>query len=657
MRWIKRILTTLVIVWFGGVFFLGVNIGLWISEVPPLDGFSAYHPFQTTYFYDKDRNIIGCIGNPWRDVIPKDTIIGLSVTHAVIAIEDERFFRRDWPLDAQAILRAFWKNVQARKIVEGGSTIEQQLVKQLLPPEERKERSVWRKFKELVLGFQLVKEFSKEEILYLYLNEAYLGHNRNGVEAASLFYFGKHAADISLAEAATLAGMIHAPEKVSPRKHPLEAVERRNIVLQKMYSIGFINMREYDEAMHAPLVISDSWRQLCRKEPYVVRHARRELKRSLHLAFDPDHENLAWRGMRVYTTLDPTMQDIAYRGIQTALSEYHARQKEKAVDANAAMIVFDNATGGILAMIGSRNAQETQYNHATQAHRQAGSSFKPIVYASYFTRLIEDSGVDPETILNRSLSNARFSCRGRTKFERWNPNNFDDRKNSAGSYRIRDAIAKSINRPALHAAQDGPCSLHISVVLTARRMGIESPLGVMEGPVLRFRLPIAIGAADLTLLEMARAYMVMPNGGVFVPDHIVDRVTMPDGMPIYQFTTPQTHQALRADVANLLVEALQGVTTRGTASSMKTIKQPTAGKTGTTNGYRDTWFIGFTPSITAGVWVGGKDKTVSLGDRETGGKTALPAFKQLIGEWYSAHPIEPFPELNSCRALARTTPH
>jgi penicillin-binding protein 1A len=644
------------IVWVSILFCAGVQTGIWLGEIPPLDNFVVYRPFQTTYFYDNEKNIIGCIAAEWRDVLPEETITNLEVARAVIAIEDERFFSRSVPWDLHAIFRASLKNWEAGRVVEGGSTIEQQLAKQLLPPEERKARSFQRKLKELVLGIQLVQTFSKNEILSLYLNEAYLGHNRNGVEAAALFYFDKHAKDLSLAEAATLAGMIHSPEAVSPRKHLREARERRNTVLWKMHSLGMIDADAYQSARAEAITVSEAFIHKCNKEPYVTRHARTELKRKFGLSFDQAHESIIWYGIRVYTTIDPFMQEIADHSVHTALDQYHARQKTKAIDANASMIVLDNATGSIRALIGSRNHRETEFNHATQAHRQVGSAFKPIVYASYFTRLIEDENVDPQEILDRSLSNARFSCRGRTKTERWSPRNFDDHKNNAGSYTIRNAIAKSINRPALHAAQDKPCTLHISVILTARRMGIESALGEVENGLPRFRLPLALGAADLTLLELTRAYMVFPNSGVFIKDHIIDRLVTSNNMPLYRFVVPDYHKALRSDVAHLLEEALQDVTTRGTASSMKTVPQRTAGKTGTTNGYRDAWFVGFTPSLTVGTWVGGKDKTVSLGDRETGGKTALPAFKYFISEWYTNHQLETFPPSHMCYNIQTLIP-
>ncbi len=275
----RRVAVVLGVILLGTIIYAGIEVRALIQEVPPLDSLAEYRPFQTTYFYDTDKNIIGCVAAEWRDVLPDDTIINLQVARAVIAIEDERFFKRSAPLDLQSIARASLKNWEAGRIVEGGSTIEQQLVKQLLPPQERKEKSLQRKLKEIVLGFQLVRGFSKERILALYLNEAYLGHNRNGVEAAALFYFNKHATNLSLSEAATIAGMIHAPEIVSPRKHPEAARERRNTVLWKMYALKMISTETYHQTLEESITLSLEFSVRCNKEPYVVEHARKELKR------------------------------------------------------------------------------------------------------------------------------------------------------------------------------------------------------------------------------------------------------------------------------------------------------------------------------------------------------------------------------------------
>ncbi len=623
----------------------------WLSQIPTMDNFLYYRPLQTTYFYDTSQNIIGCASLEWRDVLATEDVENLLVARIVVGMEDERFFERDLPVDVRAVLRAFRRNAEAGRVIEGGSTIEQQLVKQLLPPEERKNRSIIRKLKELVMGFYLMGEFTKPAILTLYLNEVYLGHNRHGIEAAALFYFNKHARDLSVSEAATIAGLIPAPELYSPRKHPQAAILRRNMVLAHVHSIGVISAHEYYAALREPIRITNEFLQQCRREPYVVRHARRELRERFRFFMDEEQKNPMWYGLRVTTTLDPSMQEMANAGVANALGLYHMRRKEKAVDANAAMIVLENKTGAIRAMIGSRNPAETQFNHATQAHRQSGSAFKPLVYAAYITKKIEERNADPEALLRSRISNARFSCGGATRSQKWSPKNFDDRKSSASSYSLIEAVVKSINRPALHAAELKKCTLDLGVIITARRMGIESALGSMEGNALRFRLPIAIGAADLTLLELTRAYMVFPNGGAFMRDRIIDRITRKDGMPVYQFMRPELEPAIRCDVANAMVEVLREVTKRGTASSMKLIPQPTAGKTGTTNHFTDALFVGFTPTLTAGVWVGGKDKTVSLGYNEVGGKTALPAFKQFVGELYTEKPVEDFPPLTTCQNI------
>lgn len=614
------------------------------ESLPSIETYTNYRPYQTSYFYDKNGVIIGCVAAPYRDVIPKEQLVGSKIAKIILAVEDERFYQRKLPIDAHSIMRAFWKNKQEGRVVQGGSTLWQQLAKQLLPPEEQAERSISRKIKEFILAFRLWRAIDKDTALWLYLNEIYLAHNRNGVEAASLFFYNKHIDNLSISEIATIAGIIHSPETLSPKKHPREALVRRNAVLEIAFLNNIISTQEYNEAITERTVTTDDFSKQCLQEPYVVDYVRTLLREKFNLTFDSDYFSPVWLGVKVFTTIDSNAQRMAREGVGSALDEYHQRLQEKAADANGAMLVLENKTGAIRALVGGKNYKENKFNNVVQAHRQPGSAIKPIVYAAYFTKELAD-GIPKEGILERPISNTFISCRGSTKGRRWIPHNFDEQKWRQPSYKIRDAIANSINRCALHAAAlpGKPCSLDPQVILTARALHIDSPPLIEIGSGIYFRLPLAIGAVDLTPLELTRAYMVFPNRGRFLKEYIIEEVRLADGTTLHQHQQTESTDALSTDVADIMVEALRGVVLFGTAkSTLSKLEQPVAGKTGTTNHYSDAWFCGFTPDITSCVWVGGKDKSVSLGNRETGGRVAAPAFRKFVMEYYKGKEPVPF---------------
>ena len=646
---LKKIFLGLLVAVFALMLAIAAWLFFWVDilNLPNFKTLEQYRPYQTSYFRDQNGEIIGCIAEEWRDVVnPADPRKPL-VAKVILGIEDRRFYERDLWIDVRAKGRALFENARHLRIVEGGSGIPEQLVKQLLSPEERSQRSVERKIKEFFLAWSLVKRFTKDEIFILYLNEIYLGDQRFGIEAASRHYFNKNAEQLSLAEAATFAGIIQAPETYSPRKHPEIALARRNEILKKLQEQSLLPeaaQEEYANAFKEPLILSGEFEKACNRAPHPVEEARDEVKNRTGLFFDELRRNEVWRGISVKTTIDSELQQYSEEGIRYALSLYHERQKEKAVPADGAAYALDNATGGIIMLVGSSDYLKIKRNNALNGDRQPGSAFKPIGYAAYFEEQLLQKKYTRENILKQPISNARIACkkiaRPKSPDDWWRPQNLDEHKYGAGSYPAIVAIAKSINRPAIHAARAAGCALHPRVPQMARRLGIEIPLQPY--------LPTALGATGMPLNQLVLAYSVFPNYGIRRVPYIVQEVMNAQGKKLYEKTEYQTEKVFPDEIANYLssvmIEALRAVVKFGTGHIFSELSQPIAGKTGTTNDYADAGFIGFTPEITFGVWIGDPSGRVSLGDRETGGKTAAPALKYALERWYQGREPVLFPD-------------
>lgn len=616
-----------------------------IFDLPNFDPYLNYKPYQTAYFLDRNGEILGCFAEDWREVISKEVAKELLITKIILAVEDRRFYERKWPIDARAILRAAWEDLKKMRIVEGGSTLEQQLVRQLLSPGERFEKSIGRKIKEVILGFRLISQFSKDERFTLYLNEIYLGHKRFGVEAAARFYFNKTAADLTLSEAATIAGIIKSPEKLSPKKHPEETKAKRNVALRKAFEEEMISETEFNEAIKAELVTTDDFSKSCQRAPHAIDYVRGILASEYKLFFDktPDDKpgtNEAWYGLVVRTALDRELQQLGTEGLALALKAYHERQGQNAIDAEGAFLAIENGTGAILAMVGGNDYNRRQFNSAVQARRQTGSAFKPIVYVTKFEEDLA-LGKPYNILLNESASNAYIKCKDKRdpktgQWTYWTPKNFDEKKFSAGSYTRRFAIAQSINRPAVWTAQVGGCRLDPRILIMAKRLGIEGKLDN--------HLPTALGASGISLLELVRAYSVFPSKGVLRETYIISEINGVGGKTIFSKQDWKYQRAIGEVLAGVMVEALRGVVKFGTARSLDSLSQPSACKTGTTERYIDTWLICFTPHITLGAWMGGpEDYTKSLGDRETGARMS-PVVRHVLENWYKGYEPVLFPE-------------
>lgn len=638
---------------------------LWLAsrDLPDIKTFLHYRPYQTAYFFDRYGEKIGCVRGPhgeWRDLLKPEEAASLLVAKVILAKEDQRFYDRDITLDLRAITRAFVKNLFALKVIEGGSTIHTQLAKHLLPPEERARKSVIRKLKEFRLARRLVQRLSKDEILTLYLNEVYLGHQAHGVEAASRLYYNKSAAELTLSEAATLAGIIHAPERLSPRKHPDKARIARNVALVRAKNYldadgkAIASGHDIGKAREEPIRVSKEFENTCSRDPHAVDHVRKEMAAEHNIVFNEAGTNPAWFGLRVTITLDWELQRHAQDGAILMLKEYKERQGELAIDAEGATVVIEHGTGAILALVGGSNYGKRQFNHATQGERQIGSAFKPFVYLARFEQELAE-GKDPEKILDRIASNADIRCpkkRGadpNNPDDWWEPQNYDDARYSKAGYTRRLAIAKSINRPAVHTARIGRCGLDPRVIAVAERLGLSVPIPPY--------LPSALGASSHSLLEVARAYTAFPSQGFLRPTYIISQIKDAAGNEYFKKDSwKPAEQVISETLARIMLDALRGAVKFGTAASLANLSQPLACKTGTTNNFTDALIFCSTPDITIGVWMGGpKDYTKSLGDKEFGARTAV-VVRHMVENWYRGQESRSFPEESVDMMKLQNTP-
>jgi len=508
-----------------------------------------------------------------------------ALKHAVIAAEDRRFYSH-WGIDPRGIARALWHDVSGRAGLQGGSTITQQLSKNLfLTPK----RTFKRKLAEAGLALYLELRFSKDRILTLYLNDIYLGQQGPvsvaGVKAAARFYFGKRLNELTIAECATIAGLICSPYRYNPFRDPEQALSRRDFVLGNMRDEGFITDAQLEQERARPLGVKES-----PQAPGQARDAdyfSAEVVRQLLPRFG--EETLYRHGLAIYTTMDALLQRDAQRAVSAARPQ-------------AALVAIDPANGNVLALSGGRDFARSQFNRATQARRQPGSAFKPFVYGAALER-----GLTAATILeDKPRQYARDLSSGT-----WDPRNYEGVY--FGTATVRQALAHSLNAATLDLEQKIGVP---AVVEFARRMGIESPL--------REDLGLALGDSEVTLLELTAAYAPFADGGFRSPPRLVVAVVDAEGS-VLEDEPPRRDSVLDAATAFLMTSLLQSVVAQGTGKPLAAWgwSRPTAAKTGTTNDGRDAWFVGYTPSLLAGAWVG-DDQHRSI--RATGAKNALPVW-------------------------------
>jgi penicillin-binding protein 1A len=593
----------------------GAAYVFWPTDLPPAKALEEYTPSVGSRVYASDDEFLTEFQAEKRIFVPLQQIPP-GLRNAIIAVEDARFYSH-FGVDVRGILRAAYANFRHGRVVEGGSTITQQLAKVLfLTPD----RSFSRKVKEALLALELEKRYSKDRLLELYLNQVYMGHGAYGVEAAARMYFGKSVQDLVLPEAAMLAALPRSPGNYSPFERPELAQRRRAIVIGRLLEQGYIGETEAKVANQAPLGLVSTERRRGSGQ-YFLEY----LQQSLEAKYGGDV--LYRSGLAIYTTLDPALQRAAEQALRDGLQALAGRQGARAASRakgsptpaapEGAVVVIEPATGYVKALIGGADFARTEFNRALHARRQAGSAFKPFVYLAAL-----EAGHVPTEILDDSP--IRYVSAGKV----WAPENYDGK--FRGPVTLQQALEESINVPTIRLLEQLGVS---SVIDVARRAGIQSPLP--------HDLTLALGSGDVTLLELTAAYGTVANQGIHMEPLMVRYLTDAQGRLIEE-NIPQGREAIDPAAALGLTELLRGVVERGTGVGARVLERPLAGKTGTTNDFSNAWFVGFTPSLVAGVWVG-HDRPRSLGHEETGARAALPIWVAVMRAALRGQPVEDFP--------------
>ena len=663
---------------------IGAAVGLLVvysTDLPQIDDLEHYRPSTITEIYDDHGRIIGTFALQRRVVATYDDYPPV-LRDSLVSIEDKDFYRH-WGINVWRILGAAYRDIESGGRVQGASTLTMQLARNLfLSPD----RSFQRKIQEAWLAIQIERRFTKPQIFTLYANQIFLGHGTYGFEAASEYYFSKPAKKLTLEEAAMLAGLPKGPQTYSPILHPDRALKRRNLVLNAMLEDGKITAQQATDAKAQPIRLNVQ-HDPNSVAPHYVEEIRRYLEGKygtdqvhegglrVYTTLDTGLQKAAnsavrnglaayerrhgWKGrlrnvLAEGTTLDkfdhpdwdeePAVGDyihalvtqvgsviaaVKFGAYHATLSQTDASWTQKKLTAllkpgdicyikiialnqdhsanvtleqdsgaQGALVAIDNATGAIKAMVGGRDFNESKFNRATQALRQVGSSFKPYVYTAAV-----DQGASPDdTILDAPTTFPTASGP-------YTPHNYDEK--FEGVITLRRALAQSRNIPALKVAE----RLGIRTVIDyAHRFGITSNIPAY--------LPVALGSAEITLIEQTAAFSVFPNDGVRLAPRYLTRVTDYDGR-VLEETFPDVKDVVSSRTARIMTSMLESVVDSGTARAAASLKLPLAGKTGTTNDFTDAWFVGFSPNLTAGVWMG-YDEKKTLGPKETGARAALP---------------------------------
>lgn len=571
-------------------------------NVAPTGHFTVLSPEQETDF-ELEPVIIATLGS--GDVRASNykrlEDIPESVKNAVLAIEDQRFYSH-FGLDLEGIFRALIENIRARSFVQGGSTITQQLAKNtVLSPV----RTLSRKFLEVFAAISLERHLTKDQILERYLNEVYLGQEGavsiHGVDEAANSFFGKKLKDISLSEAALLAGLVKGPSYYSPRRHLKRALQRRDLVLDKMLEVGSITREQHSTARRTKVVVTREGKHR-RSAPHFVAAVKRELDAEL----DVDAALLS--GLAVYTGLNPDLQACAEQAVAQGLAtleKNYPSLKRSSQALEAGLVSIEPYSGKIRAWVGGRNFAENQFNHVSQARRQIGSTIKPFLYLTALDPNLNTYKVATTTSI---LADEPMQLNLETK-DVWEPENYDHEYR--GDVTLRYALENSLNMPAVYVAE----RVGIAAIATTLYRFRVAP-NITEVPAL------ALGALDTTLLDLTSAYGAIANGGIFVEARLLLSAADSDGELLLAHGIREERIA-DENAVYILTNILQGVIERGTGATVRShgYQGAAAGKTGTSNETRDAWFEGFTPNLSTGVWVGYDDNSkIGL----TGGRAAAP---------------------------------
>lgn len=583
----------------------GGLVGLAISfrNLPDVRVLRNYVPSETSYIYDIKGTLLYSLHDEANREVVDLNNVSPHLKRAVLAIEDSYFYTHNG-INPSSVGRAVLANFQAGSTVEGGSTITMQLVKNLfLTPE----RAISRKVAEAVLALRLEQIFSKDEILEMYLNQVYWGHNNYGVETAAQTYFNKPAKDLTLAEAAVMAGLIQAPENYSPFVNYEFTKQRQTTVLARMRQLGWITAEEEAAAKVAPLKIGEIKSFRSSIAPYVTEAAVEELKEKF------GQDSVLKGGMRVQTTIDLSMQRMA----EETVKRNHAVLRSRGVSADQmALVAIDPRTHFVKAMVGGVDYSTSQFNRAIQAHRQPGSAFKPFVYYTAFA----SGRYTPDSLI------ADTPVSYPDGYEYYSPKNYDS--SFMGNIPIRRALEVSRNVPAIRLGQAVGINQIIEV---SRTLGIQSPMEAV--------ISLPLGSVDLTPMEMAGAYATFASNGWHSPPTFIVQVADSSGNIILD-NTPRPQLVLDPWATAALTDVLQGVVTRGTGTSAQ-IGRPAAGKTGTTDAQRDIWYVGYVPQLATAIWVGNDDYS-PLGVGATGGVFVAPVWRDFMQQALANEPVENF---------------
>jgi penicillin-binding protein 1A len=576
--------------------------------LPSVTALESFQPLIGTKIYDDNDELLTELHVERRIFVPL-AHMPQSLRDAVIATEDKRFYYH-WGIDPIGIARAIAQNYRRGRIVEGGSTITQQLTKVLfLTPD----KSLERKLKEAVLALELERRYSKDRILEMYLNQVYFGHGAYGVEAAARTYFGKSVSELSVRESALLAGLPRAPSTYSPFEHGDLAKRRREVVLRRMAEFGALNDADAKRLARSDLGLIPPERRRTSGQ-YFLEYVQQilEAKYGADMVFKG--------GLNVYTTLNPTMQLAAEQALREGLRALEGRtvKGKPGEHPEGALISIEPQTGYVRAMVGGYDFFRSEFNRAVQARRQPGSAFKPFIYIAALEAGLTPASRVEDAPVAYPVSNGQV----------WKPENYD--RKFRGFTTLQQAIEESVNVVTVRLQERVGLNHTIQV---ARRFGIASPLDV--------NLSLALGTSDLTLIELTSAYGTLANQGQWLAPTAIRYVTDAQGRLLEEHLA-EPRQAVPPEVAYVATHMLRGVVERGTGQAAKALGRPVAAKTGTTNDYSNAWFIGYTPRLATGVWVG-YDRPRSLGKDETGSRVAVPIWTTFMGRVLDNSPREDFP--------------
>lgn len=610
-RWL-RVLTlvgalTLFAVTLGATLAAGV---LWYYSrgLPDAESLKKYAPPQTTRILDRHGELLGELFAERRTVVPMERIPRVLVL-SVLAAEDADFYHHGG-MDLPGMARILWKAVIHGRATQGGSTITQQVVKNLLLTPER---TLSRKLKELILARRIEQELTKDEILFLYLNQINFGHGRYGVQEAARFYFDKDVDHLTLAEASLIAGIPQSPSNLSPRSHPEAAKRRQGFVLdqlEKKHDLYWddLPLEEITRARKALPALSPL-PDLTERAPELFQIAKQQLIEAV------GEKAATAGGYTVTTTLDLSLERKARQALRKGIDELTQRQGKRAKGhPEGAVLVLDTRTREVLAMVGGYDAV-SGFNRATQAERQPGSTFKPVVYAL--------------GLKSRKFTPATQVIDAPGVFDQYRPGNYET-WSYAGPVRLRHGLSQSINLVAIRVIEE---LTPPAVISFAQQLGITSKLEPS--------LPLALGASVVRLSELTNAYATFAAGGRFVPLKMIKKILDAKGKNVSLPSKEPPRDVLTAAESYVMTSLLTSVVQEGTGARAKVLERPIAGKTGTSNQARDAWFVGYTAQLAGGVWVGYDDDR-ALGAKESGGKTALPIWIEVMKEAHHDKKALPF---------------